>query len=284
MQVLRHKETTRRLARDARAAGKTLALVPTMGALHDGHVALVDAARRSADHVIVSIFVNPTQFGEGEDLERYPRDLESDTARLKDLEVDVVFAPSTDEMYPEGASTIVHVEGADEHLCGRFRPGHFKGVTTVVAKLLGVCEPDRAFFGLKDAQQFLIIKKMARDLGLGVEVIGVPTVREDDGLALSSRNVYLGREERAQAPVLSRAVFAARDLIASGERDSDKIQEVMKETIESAPLAALQYAEVVDTQTIAPIDSIAPGQELLAATAVFFGGTRLIDNQFVKAP
>lgn len=284
MQVVRDKYRIRQIAHEERAAGKTLALVPTMGALHDGHIKLVEAARKSADHVTVSIFVNPTQFGEGEDLDRYPRDLESDVARLEKHHVDLVFAPSTEEMYPEGATTIVHVEGADEHLCGRFRPGHFQGVTTIVSKLFVIGEPDLAFFGLKDAQQFLIIRKMVRDLGMGVEIVGVPTVREDDGLALSSRNVYLTPDERSQATALSQAVFAARDLISSGERDADKIKTAMRDRIESAPLARIQYAEVVDTETIAPVESIASGQELLAATAVFFGGTRLIDNQFVKAP
>jgi pantoate--beta-alanine ligase len=284
MQVVRYKERIREIARRERGTGKTLALVPTMGALHDGHLGLVEAANRLADHVTVSIFVNPTQFVEGEDLDRYPRDLDADVARLKKHAVDAVFAPSVEEMYPKGDSTIVHVEGADQHLCGRFRPGHFQGVTTIVSRLFVITEPDLAFFGLKDAQQFLIIRKMVRDLGMGTEIVGVPTVREDDGLALSSRNVYLSPDERSQATVLSEAVFAARKLIESGEREVQKVKAAMRGRIESASLARLQYAEVVDTDTIAPVESIAPGQELLAATAVFFSETRLIDNQFVKAP
>jgi pantoate--beta-alanine ligase len=284
MQVVRYKDRVRQIVREARVSGKKLALVPTMGALHDGHIELVEAARRSADHVTVSIFVNPTQFVEGEDLDRYPRDLDADVARLKEHAVDVVFAPSNEEMYPKGDSTIVHVEGADAHLCGRVRPGHFQGVTTIVSKLFIITEPDLAFFGLKDAQQYLIIRRMARDLSLDVEVVGVPTVREADGLALSSRNVYLDPSERLQATVVSKAVFAARELIESGERDASKIRKAMREQIESAALARLQYAEIVDTGTIVPVKSIFPGQELLAATAVFFGKTRLIDNQFVKAP
>ena len=284
MQVVEKKSHMRELARRVRAGGRRLALVPTMGALHEGHLSLVSAARQAADHVTVTIFVNPMQFGVGEDLDRYPRDLQGDLAKLEALSVDVVFMPSTDEMYPSGATTIVHVEGADVHLCGRYRPGHFLGVTTIVCKLFGICEPDRAFFGLKDAQQFLIVKRMVRDLGMGIEIVGVPTIREHDGLALSSRNVYLSDEERSQAVVLSRAVYSARDLVLAGERNPRAIRASMQHEIEAAPLSQLQYAEIVDTETIAPVGRIDPGQRVLVAVAVFFGDTRLIDNQFVNAP
>jgi pantoate--beta-alanine ligase len=284
MQTVDQKKEMRRRARDARKRGSRLALVPTMGALHDGHLALVERARDVADHVTVSIFVNPTQFGPSEDLQRYPRDLEGDLAKLEALSVDLVFAPTADEMYPDGETTRVHVAGANRHLCGRFRPGHFEGVTTIVTKLFTVCEPDVAVFGLKDAQQFLILRRMVRDLGFGIEVMGVPTVREPDGLAMSSRNAYLTDDERVQSAVASQAVFAARDAILSGERSGDEIRRIMRRHIEGAPLAELQYADLVDTDQISPVDIIESGASLLAAVAIFLGTTRLIDNQFVEAP
>lgn len=284
MHVVKNKSEMRELARRARCRGRKVALVPTMGALHDGHLSLVAAAREAADHITVSIFVNPTQFGVGEDLARYPADLEADVAKLEALSVDVVFAPTVDEVYPPGSTTKVSVEGADAHLCGPFRPGHFEGVTSVIARLFSICEPDRAIFGLKDGQQYLIIRRMVRDLGLGIEIMGVPTVREHDGLALSSRNGFLTDDERRQAAVVSKAVFAARDLVLSGERNTSLIYAAMQREIDAAALARLQYAEIVDTTTIAPVELIQRGQHLLAATAVHFGNTRLIDNQFVIAP
>jgi len=195
-----------------------------------------------------------------------------------------VFAPEVDEMYPAGAATAVHVVGADAHLCGPFRPGHFEGVTTVVAKLFTICQPDRAVFGLKDAQQYLIIKRMVRDLGMDIEIMGVPTVREHDGLALSSRNRYLSDAERKEAVVISKAVFAARDLVLGGERNPGVVGAAMQREISASPLARIQYTEIVETTTIAPVELIERGQELVAATAVYFGETRLIDNQFVTAP
>lgn len=284
MQVVENKSEIHELSRRARTDGRVLALVPTMGALHEGHLSLVRAAREVADHVTVSIFVNPSQFGDGEDLPRYPADLEGDLARLEALSVDVVFTPNVDEMYPPGAATTVHVKGADAHLCGPFRPGHFEGVATVVAKLFTICRPDRAVFGLKDAQQYLIIKRMVRDLGMSIEVIGIPTVREYDGLALSSRNRYLSDAERKEAFVASRAVFAARDLIVAGERNPDAVCAAMQREIGASPLARLQYTEVVDVATIAPVEVIERGQDVLAAAALYIGNTRLIDNQFVNAP
>lgn len=270
-----------------RREGRRLALVPTMGALHEGHLALVRTAREHADHITVSIFVNPTQFGPSEDYARYPRQLSQDVATLEALGVDVVFAPPVEEMYPDGPEanlTWVYVEKLDAHLCGRYRPGHFRGVTTVVAKLFNICKPHVAIFGLKDAQQFQIIRRMVRDLHYDIELIGVPTVREPDGLALSSRNTYLSPEERRQAVVLSQAVQAAREAIMAGEQRPEAIVEAMRQILAQAPLARVQYAEVVDAETLQPVRRIQPGQRVLAGVAVFFGDTRLIDSVFVEAP
>ena len=277
------------LAERERQSGRRLALVPTMGALHRGHLALVEEAKRHADHVTVSVFVNPTQFGPGEDFERYPRTLGEDLEKLETAGgVDVVFAPSVAEMYPGGADekgqTSVEVGGMAEHLCGRSRPGHFRGVATVVTKLFHVGRPHVAVFGLKDAQQFLILRRMARDLHFGIELVGVPIVREADGLALSSRNVYLSEAERAEAVVLSRAVGAARRAIEGGERRSEALVEMMRRALKRAEAARVEYAEVVDQATLQPPERIAPGQAVLAAVAVHFGSTRLIDNAFVTAP
>ncbi len=276
----------RQRARQARCEGKRLALVPTMGALHAGHLALVEEACRRADHVTVSIFVNPTQFGPHEDYERYPRTLEADMEALRRIEgtVDVVFCPSVEEMYPPDFKTWVHVEDLDKHLCGAYRPGHFRGVTTVVTKLFHACEPDVAVFGLKDAQQFVIIRRMVEDLNFGIELVGVPTVREADGLALSSRNLYLTAEQRQQAVVLSQAIFLARRLIEQGERNVERIREQMRHILSAASEGEVQYVEVVDGQNLQPVTQIKPGQEVLVALAVFFGGTRLIDSAFVRAP
>ena len=285
MKLLRTIEETRREAETARCTGRRLALVPTMGALHEGHLALVDEASRRADHVTVSVFVNPTQFGPNEDLDAYPRTLDADLERLRERGgVDVVFAPAASEMYPEGASTWVTVEGLTERLCGRYRPGHFRGVTTIVSKLFLACAPHVAVFGRKDAQQYLVLRRMARDLNFGVEIVGVDTVREADGLAMSSRNRYLNAEERRQARALSEAVFAVRRAVEGGEQRSEALVELMRSRIERESLARLQYAEVVDTERVEPVERIEPGQEVLAAVAVFFGTTRLIDNVFVRAP
>lgn len=270
-----------------RREGRRLALVPTMGALHEGHLTLVRTAQKHSDHVTVSIFVNPTQFGPSEDYARYPRQLEKDLAMLEALGVDVAFAPTVAEMYPEGPEanlTWVYVEKLDAHLCGRYRPGHFRGVATVVAKLFNICKPHVAVFGLKDAQQFQIIRRMVRDLHYDVELIGVPTVREPDGLALSSRNAYLSQEERKQAVVLSWAVEAARQAIEAGEQRPEAIVEAMRQVLSQAPLARVQYVEVVDAETLQPVTRIRAGQRVLVGLAVFFGDTRLIDNVFVEAP
>lgn len=275
----------------ARAEGQTLALVPTLGALHEGHLALVRTALEEADHVTVSVFVNPTQFGPDEDYGDYPRDLEGDREKLKALGVDVLFAPSVDEMYPyvddealPGPLAWVDVDHLDEHLCGAYRDGHFRGVTTVVTKLFHACKPDLAVFGRKDAQQFVIIKHLVEDLLLDIDIIGVPTVRESDGLAQSSRNAYLDAEEREQATVLYEAVTAAREVIEGGEQDVEAVVRAMDDALADAPDAEIEYAEVVDAHTLQPVENLTPNQKVLAAVAVYFGDTRLIDNAFVRVP
>ena len=288
MKLIRTVAAMQALAEDRRRVGRTLTLVPTMGALHDGHLALIDAAREHGDHCTVSIFVNPTQFAPGEDFDQYPRMLEGDLHRLEQLGgVDVVFTPRVEEMYPGGKAhqrIWVNVEDLDVHLCGRHRPGHFRGVVTIVTTLFHSCRPHVAVFGLKDAQQFVILRRLVRDLHFGIEIVGVPTVREPDGLALSSRNAYLSPGERAQAVVLSQAVSAARMQVEQGEQRAQAIVETMRERMARAPDARLQYAEVVSVETLQPIERIEPGREVLAAVAVFFGPTRLIDNSFVRAP
>lgn len=291
MELLRTVDAMHEHADVARADGQTLALVPTLGALHEGHLALVRTALDRADHVTVSVFVNPTQFGPDEDYEEYPRDLEGDREILEALNVDTLFAPSVHEMYPfadhdvlPGSLTWVAVNRLDEHLCGAYREGHFRGVTTVVTKLFHACKPDVAVFGKKDAQQYVILKRLVEDLLWDIEIVGVPTVRESDGLAHSSRNAYLDPEERAQATVLYEAVQAAEEVIQGGEQDAQAVVRAMNEQLAAAPDAEVQYAEVVDARTLQPIDHLTPGREVLAAVAVFFGETRLIDNSFVEVP
>jgi pantoate--beta-alanine ligase len=257
--------------------GETVALVPTMGYLHEGHLSLVRLARRHASRVMATIFVNPLQFGPREDLSRYPRDFDRDRALLEGEDVDALFAPDAEEMYPAGACTRVIVEGPlTEGLCGASRPGHFAGVATVVAKLFTICEPDAAVFGQKDAQQAAVIRRMTRDLNLPVEIVVGPIVREPDGLAMSSRNVYLSAEERAQAPVLHGALLTAEAAAAAGERRPEALLDRVRSRIASAPLARLDYAALVDAETLVPVERL--GEPAILALAVFFGGTRLIDN------
>lgn len=288
MEIVRKNTVMRARVDQARSEGRTLVLVPTMGALHEGHIALVRHARENGNHVTVSVFVNPTQFAPGEDFGRYPRDLEEDCRRLEDEGgVDTVFAPDVNEFYPDGQDAqVVWVDSPNMSsvLCGRHRPGHFRGVLTVIAKLLAICQPHMAVFGLKDVQQYFMIKRMVRDLALPTQIIGSPTIRESDGLALSSRNVYLSAEERAQAPVLSQALNLAAQLIESGQRQVSELENAMGRTVASAPLAALQYAEVVTTDTLEPVRRLKPGMHVVAAAAVFFGTTRLIDNVIVTVP
>lgn len=264
----------------ARTGRKRLGLVPTMGALHEGHLALVREAKKQSDHVTVSIFVNPTQFAPGEDYEEYPRTLEADMEALESIGgVDAVFAPSAEEMYPFGLPpfTNVRVRDLDRYLCGAFREGHFEGVTSVVTRLFLACRPDVAVFGQKDAQQLVILKRMTTELGFRIEIIGHPIVREEDGLAISSRNRYLNPAERTQALVLSQALQSVSDQVEKGERDVTALIDAMQRIVASAQLARLQYAEIVDAESLQPVETLQPGR-YLAAMAVFFGDTRLIDN------
>lgn len=247
-----------------------------MGYLHEGHLSLVREARRRDDRVVATIFVNPTQFAPNEDLARYPRDEARDLALLEAEAVDAVFAPTVDEMYTEGFSTFVTVEGITQRLEGASRPTHFRGVTTVVLKLFNIVQPDRAYFGQKDAQQLVVIRRMARDLDVPVEIVGMPIVREADGLAMSSRNAYLTPEERAAAPVLSRALAQAAQMVARGVRDANEIRGCVEATIRAEPLAAIDYVSVADAGTLEELERI-DGPALLSL-AVRFGATRLIDN------
>lgn len=274
----------------ARGEGRRLALVPTMGALHDGHLALADAARQRVGpggHVTVSVFVNPTQFAPGEDYEAYPRDLDADLDALAGR-ADAVFAPTPAAMYPFGLPpyATVSVRDLDRHLCGASRPGHFEGVTTVVTKLFLACRPHLAVFGQKDAQQLAIVRRMTRELGFGIEVVGHPIVREADGLAMSSRNGYLSAEERAQAVVLSRALREAEGAVAAGERDPAALEAAMAARIAEAPLARLDYASVVDADALQPVEALSEdgpsGGRYLAAVAAYVGDTRLIDNTTLR--
>ncbi|HEY6307490.1 MAG TPA: pantoate--beta-alanine ligase [Candidatus Angelobacter sp.] len=267
------------LSREGRRAGKRLGLVPTMGALHQGHLSLVRTARAQSDVVAVSIFVNPRQFGPNEDLAKYPRSLESDSALLAAEKTDYLFQPSVEEMYPPGATAWVKVEGMSDKLDGRFRPGHFYGVTTVVAKLFNIVQPDLAFFGQKDAAQAAIIRKMVNDLNFDVEIVVCPTVREPDGLALSSRNLYLGTEERRQATVLYRALMRVQLLADQGESDSARIAAAGKLVIADEPSVRLDYFEVVNPDTLDAVANISGGA--LVAVAAYVGSTRLIDNILV---
>ena len=256
----------------------TVGLVPTMGYLHEGHLSLVRQAKAECDHVIVSIFVNPTQFGPKEDLSKYPRDLERDLELLSSLPAQeiLVWNPSAEVMYPPGYQTWVEVEALTNPLEGAMRPGHFKGVTTVVAKLFNATQPDKAYFGQKDAQQAAVIRRMAVDLNFPLEVIICPTVREADGLAMSSRNKYLNEAERQAATVLFRALSAAKELFENGERDAEALRRMMKEVIEAEPLAQMQYVSCADYDSLEELDTV-KGKALLSM-AVFVGKTRLIDN------
>jgi pantoate--beta-alanine ligase len=267
-------------ARQARAASRIIGFVPTMGALHEGHLALVKRARQDCSNVIASIFVNPKQFGPKEDLAKYPRTLESDMQKLTAANVDSLFLPDPNEIYPQGFSTYVTVEGLSDRLEGRTRPGHFRGVATVVLKLLEIVQPHFAYVGRKDAQQVRIISQIVRDLNLDTEIVLHPIVREHDGLAMSSRNTYLNVEERKAATVLHRALDAARHELGAGVHDSLQLQTVMHKILEAEPLARIDYAEIVDAETFEPIVRVArPAYVLLA---VFIGKTRLIDNLFVQ--
>lgn len=254
----------------------TVGFVPTMGYLHEGHLSLIRRAREECRHVVVSIFVNPTQFGPNEDLARYPRDLERDLSLIEPLGVDVVWTPTAEEMYPQGYQTWVEVEAMTRPLEGAMRPGHFRGVTTVVAKLFNAVQPHKAYFGQKDAQQAAVIRRMTLDLNFPIEIVVCPTVREADGLAMSSRNVYLSPEQRQAATVLFRSLSAAKELYDAGERNAEKLRKKMMEVLAAEPLAEVQYVSCADYDTLEELSEIT-GKALLSM-AVFIGKTRLIDN------
>lgn len=268
------------LSKILRKEGKTIGFVPTMGYLHDGHMSLVRAARQHTDVVVISIFVNPAQFGPGEDLEKYPKDIKRDEEMAGLAGADILFCPSVAEMYPEGYATYINVERLTETLCARSRPGHFRGVATVVAKLFGIIKPDIAYFGQKDAQQASVIKKMVEDLNIDLDIKVQPIVREKDGIAMSSRNVYLSEAERKEAVCLKEALDKAERDIKSGERDPGKIMKSMKELIASKATAKIDYIEMVDLKNMRPIAPLSG--EILIAMAVFIGKTRLIDNAIVR--
>ena len=267
-------------ARQARAENRIVGLVPTMGALHRGHLSLIERARRDCSPVIASVFVNPKQFGPNEDFAKYPRAFESDSEKLECAGVDALFAPEPSEIYPDGFSTYVNVDGLSEELEGRSRPGHFRGVTTVVMKLLQIVQPNFAYFGRKDAQQSRLITQMARDLNLDTEIVVCPPVRESDGLALSSRNIYLNADERKAATVLYRALDAARSALAAGVRDGLQLQTSLRRKLDSERLARVDYAEVVDAESFEPVVRVSKPTYILLA--VFIGKTRLIDNLYVE--
>lgn len=265
------------ISRKLRRENKTVGFVPTMGALHEGHLSLVKAARAQCDIVVVSIFVNPAQFNDKKDLEKYPRDLTADAAMLAGFDVDYVYAPEPGEIYPEGFSTYVYVEDLAESLEGPSRPGHFRGVATVVTILFNTIRPDFAYFGQKDAQQLAIIKRLTRDLGFEMEIVELPTVRAESGLALSSRNALLGEEERDKAGVIFRALREAKVAYKQGERNALKLAEIVQKVIAEEPLARIDYISVVDREDLQPIDKVGDSEAMIAA-AVFFGDVRLIDN------
>lgn len=282
MRVVRTVAEMQAIFRTFHREGKTIGLVPTMGALHAGHLSLVRSARTQNDAVIVSIFVNPIQFGPTEDFGKYPRSFEQDCAQLDHEGVDFVFAPTVDEMYPAGAATFVHVEGLSEKLDGKSRPGHFQGVTTVVSKLFHIVPADHAYFGQKDAAQVSVLRKMVRDQNFDIDLVVCPIVREKDGLALSSRNAYLSSTERKQALVLHRALLRVQTLADTGESDAAKLAEAGRQVIAEEPAAKLDYFEIVDRDTLDPVADIAKGA--LVAVAASFGNTRLIDNLVLHGP
>jgi len=266
----------RAACRGVRGGGQRLGLVPTMGALHDGHLSLVRAAKAECDAVAVSIFVNPTQFGPTEDLSKYPRQFDRDCRLLEKEGVEILFAPAVEEVYPRGAVTWVVVDGLSEKLDGRSRPGHFRGVTTIVAKLFHIIEPEAAFFGQKDAAQLAVIRRMVRDLDFPVEIVACPIVREPDGLAMSSRNAYLNEEERGRALVLQRALQAAGQQFQAGERSAARLISAAKEVFACELQVRLDYFEIVDPDTLDPVERIS--RKTLVAVAAYVGSTRLIDN------
>jgi pantoate--beta-alanine ligase len=281
MKIIASAKEMTSLSKEVRRSGRTVGFVPTMGALHQGHLSLVRAAREQTDIVATSIFVNPTQFGPTEDFSKYPRTFEKDSAMLAAEKTDYIFSPSVEEMYPKDATTWVDVEELSGKLDGRSRPGHFRGVTTVVSKLFNIVQPDMAFFGQKDAAQVAVIRKMVRDLNLDVEIVVCPIVRESDGLAMSSRNAYLNPEQRKQALVLSQALKKVEKLAVQGERNSEKLIGAGKQVIAEEPSVRLDYFEIVNPDTLDPVADV--NQGALVAVAAFVGTTRLIDNLLLSA-
>jgi pantoate--beta-alanine ligase len=281
METIRTIAWMKEKSREARLDQRIIGLVPTMGALHAGHLALVERARRECSPVYASIFVNPTQFGPHEDLSRYPRPLEADVAKLTAANVDGLFLPEALEIYPPGFSTYVHVEGLSNRLEGKARPGHFRGVATVVLKLFEIVHPNFAYFGRKDAQQVRVIQHMVRDLNLDVEIVVCPIVRDSDGLALSSRNAYLSAEERRAATVLYRALQACAAEIHAGTKDSTEIQRTLHKVLDVEPRARVDYAEIVDAESFEP--AVRLGRRCYVVLAVHIGKTRLIDNMLIEA-
>ncbi len=281
MEVAKTIESVRKLVKAARDDGKMIGLVPTMGALHTGHISLIEAAVQRCDFVVVSIFVNPTQFGPSEDFDKYPRPFKADLEICKKAGVDVVFAPMTEEMYPRENLTWVNVEKLTEQLCGKSRPGHFRGVTTVCAKLFNIVAPDIAFFGQKDAQQAIVIRRMVADLNMSLEIILCPTVRESSGLAVSSRNQYLTEQEKKDAAYIYKSLEEGQKLAESGVIDCGEIIAKMRDILNKVPAVKIEYVSIVDAETLQPVDSITG--KVLIAVAVKIGSTRLIDNILLDA-
>ena len=279
MRILKTIQEMKEVSAELKSRGQSIGLVPTMGALHKGHLSLVRSSLNQADCTVVSIFVNPTQFGPGEDFKRYPRDLKRDLEILEKEEVDFVFVPEADEMYPDGYKTYVEVHELQDKLCGHSRPGHFRGVCTAVLKLFHIIKPDISFFGQKDAQQAIILKRVIKDLDIDGKIEVLPIVRNEGGIALSSRNEYLSPEESKAALCLSRSLKKGRSMIEEGERDTEKIIRRMKEIINEEPLARIDYVEIVEMKELDPLPQIK--EEALIALAVFVGKARLIDNTIV---
>lgn len=280
MNIISTINEVREQIKDWKKQGLTVGLVPTMGYLHEGHKSLIDAAVKENDKVVVSVFVNPTQFAPGEDLETYPRDLDRDAALCQEAGAALVFHPEPSEMYHQNYSTYVDMRTLTQGLCGKTRPTHFSGVCTVVSKLFHIVQPDRAYFGQKDAQQLAVIRHMVEDLNFDIKIVGCPIIREEDGLAKSSRNTYLNEEERKQAVILNQALQKGKEQIENGERRSSQIKQMIIQIIETMPLAKIDYVEIVDFQTLESIEEIKG--EILVAVAVYIGKTRLIDNFIMK--
>jgi pantoate--beta-alanine ligase len=281
MEIIQSPVEMQRVAEDYRRKGKSIGLVPTMGTLHEGHLSLIRRCRTEHDLTLMSLFVNPTQFNSQADLDRYPRDLDADARMARAERVDIIFAPTVEGMYPAGYVTYVNVERLTDRWEGAFRPGHFRGVATVCTKLFTICRPHKAYFGQKDYQQSLVIRRLVANLNLDLEIVVLPTVREADGLAMSSRNVLLSPEERRQATILSRALFRAQAAVRSGERDARRLGTAIEQEIRSAPLAVLDYVGVCDSETLEPLEQIT--RKAVAVVAAKFGTTRLIDNVLLEA-